>query len=61
MSADVKADTATERRQRLVLGLDVREDVTEIDSADGELTSLSSIDEPAGNQRPAEMYCFSRA
>src|SRR5512142_1345810 len=29
-----------------------------IDSADGELTSFSSIDEPAGNHRPAATYFF---
>ncbi len=29
-----------------------------IDSADGELTSFSSIDEPDGNHRPAAMYFF---
>src|SRR5436853_1074662 len=32
-----------------------------IDSALGELTSPSSIDEPAGNQRPAATYCFRRS
>ncbi len=29
-----------------------------IDSADGELTSFSSTDDPDGNQRPAAMYFF---
>ena len=29
-----------------------------IDSAEGELTSFSSIDEPEGNQRPAATYFF---
>ena len=29
-----------------------------IDSADGELTSFSSIDDPDGNQRPAATYFF---
>ena len=28
---------------------------------DGTLTSLSSIDEPAGNQRPLATYSFTRA
>src|SRR5215467_10972051 len=32
-----------------------------IDSADGLLTSFSSIDEPDGNHRPAATYCFSRS
>src|SRR5205085_12146795 len=32
-----------------------------IDSALGEFTSPSSIDEPAGYQRPAATYCFMRA
>src|SRR5215472_12561781 len=31
-----------------------------IDSAEGELTSLSSTDDPAGNQRPADTYCCNR-
>src|SRR5947208_15222171 len=32
-----------------------------IDSALGELTSPSSIEDPAGYQRPAATYCFSRS
>ena len=31
------------------------------DSADGELTSLSSMADPAGNQRPAATYSFTFA
>ena len=32
-----------------------------MDSAFGEFTSPSSIEEPAGNQRPAATYCFNRS